>query len=96
MLLFASSLARILASGITRFETEVWSHAPEPLTLAVLDADIALAGPHLAVLGGARLPDVAASAAALAPNIDFDVAGARLDRRVSVALRDSGSSPRCP
>lgn len=82
LFLFASSLSRILASGITRFETEVWPHAPEPLTLAVLDADIALEGPHLAVLGGARLADVAASAAVLAPSIDFDVVRDRRDRHI--------------
>ena len=68
--LFTDALLRALARGITRFESEVWTHAPAPLVLGVADADIKLTGPLLSVLGGTHLGGVEAAACAALPDGD--------------------------
>jgi hypothetical protein len=56
--MFAEALKASLIRGISWFESEVWSNAPSPLVIAVLDTDVRLIGSHLAVLGGSSMDDV--------------------------------------
>lgn len=80
---FSDALRRALARGLTRFESEVWQHAPAPLIIGVLDTDIDLAGPHLAVLGGASLLGLSYAAAQPTPDTDFASLNEARDRHVS-------------
>jgi hypothetical protein len=80
--LFAESLRRILASGITRFEANVWTGAPDPLVIVVLDTDISLSGDQLTVAGGKSLSR-ASTAASTPPVIqDFEAFIASRDRQI--------------
>lgn len=59
---FAKSLCRLLRRGIRSFERDVWPNTSDPLVLLVLDTDVDLVGPHIAILGGIfaeRAPEVA-------------------------------------
>jgi hypothetical protein len=82
LFLFGEALRRALSRGITRFETEIWPDAPEPLVIAVLDTDCRLVGPHLAIIGGTSLPVVADVASKGAPTLDFDALIAGRERHV--------------
>jgi hypothetical protein len=85
--LFAASLSRALARGITHFESDVWPQAPAPLVIAVLDTDINLDGAHLAILGGSSLTEAPARAATPAPDADFSAIRESRDRHVGWETR---------
>jgi hypothetical protein len=52
LFLFGDGLRRALARGLSRFESEVWIDPSAPLRIVVLDTDISLVGPMLAVVSG--------------------------------------------
>lgn len=80
--LFAESLRRALARGITWFEANVWAEAPGPLVVAVLDTDVSLAGVHLTVAGGASLALARDAASVPASGEEFDAIAASRDRHI--------------
>ena len=69
--IFAEALRQALIRGVSTFEAEVWASAPAPMVIAILDTDINLMGPHLAILGSNSLAELPAVAAQPAPNADF-------------------------
>ena len=80
--LFAAALRKALERGLARFEEEVWSHAPAPMVIGLLDTDVNLRGDHLSVIGGAWLQEVR-NAAADPPSV-LDVEGIVASRDMHV------------
>lgn len=80
--LFAEALRRALIRGVSTFEAEVWAGAPAPLVIAVLDTDVTLTGPHLAVLGSNSLAELPGAAAQPAPDVDFRAITEVRDRHI--------------
>ena len=58
LFLFASGLRRTLARGVTRIEQDLWPDGATPLAILVVDTEISLKGPHLALLGGKALSEL--------------------------------------
>jgi hypothetical protein len=79
---FADALIRLLGRGISWFEANVWTSAPEPLVIAVLDCEIQLEGEYLAVLGGNGLARTHDNAAAQPAGVDFARIIERRDQNV--------------
>jgi hypothetical protein len=65
--LFGEALVRALRRGISWFEDEVWQDPAQPLRIVVLDTDVALTGPMLALVGGSHL----AAGAPTTPNAEL-------------------------
>jgi hypothetical protein len=89
--LFAESLRRALARGVTWFEANVWAEAPAPLVVAVLDTDVSLVGVHLTVAGGASLAQTREAASLPAPGEEFGAVTASRDRQIGWDTRWVGA-----
>lgn len=84
---YAGALSRLLLRGVTRLETELWPHAPAPLVVGILDTDVDLVGPHLAVVGGTALHRMADLAQQPPVDVDFPSLLEARDRHVAWDVR---------
>jgi hypothetical protein len=61
LFLFSEAVRSHLLQGLAKFEEQVWTEPERRLVLGIVDAQVALVGDHLTVLGGdslARLPEM--------------------------------------
>ncbi len=52
LFVFAETVRRLLRQGLAVFEDQVWKNVARPLVLVIVDTEIALTGPYLAVVDG--------------------------------------------
>jgi len=80
--LFGEALSRALKRGISWFEAEVWTNAPAPLVIAVLDTDVCLTGAYLAVVGLDALSQIPVPATKPISDLEFDAIRQVRDRLI--------------
>ncbi|MGH8902782.1 MAG: hypothetical protein ACRDYA_14175 [Egibacteraceae bacterium] len=56
--MFAETVRRLLRRGLAVFEAQVWKDTTRPLVLVILDTEVVLTGPHLAVIDGGAIGNI--------------------------------------